>query len=194
MRPRAIIALLTLLIMPCIAEPGSIMAGPYKVSFDIGSTRDYYDVALWTPIEIESAIGDKGTEYAVEITSKLNQNDSIIIKISYFKDNQTNYTAYDLKETSDLGYGKYPEFFENYSSEVCTIDGTTGVVISLMALSMNNTGNKYRMYQANYLPIFDPTHTYVMVVSLYPWNEGTLQLLKTIHVEKINSTSLVGPI
>jgi len=29
----------------------------------------------------------------------------------------------------------------------------------------------------------------VTIVSLYPWEEGTLSLLKTIHVERINATS-----
>lgn len=32
----------------------------------------------------------------------------------------------------------------------------------------------------------DPKNPMVQITSTYPWNEGTLQLLKTIHVEKVN--------
>lgn len=39
-------------------------------------------------------------------------------------------------------------------------------------------------YAARYMSAFDPKHTGVDILSTYPWNGGTLQLLKTIHVEK----------
>jgi hypothetical protein len=42
-------------------------------------------------------------------------------------------------------------------------------------------------YHAVYQPGFDPAHTVVEIFSKYPWDYGTLQLLKTIHVEKIIS-------
>jgi hypothetical protein len=40
----------------------------------------------------------------------------------------------------------------------------------------------YIMYHAE----FDPGHVLVEIMSYYPWDEGTLQLLKMIHVERIN--------
>ena len=39
-------------------------------------------------------------------------------------------------------------------------------------------------YDAVYQPTFDPSHTFVKIVTPCPWDEGTQQLLKTIHVEK----------
>jgi hypothetical protein len=41
-----------------------------------------------------------------------------------------------------------------------------------------------------YLAIYYPSQTEkVLIGTMYPWDEGALQLLKTIHVKKINSTS-----
>ncbi|NLI08246.1 MAG: hypothetical protein GX457_14315 [Thermotogaceae bacterium] len=45
------------------------------------------------------------------------------------------------------------------------------------------------IYFSLYYPVFDPEMLEIGIVSYIPWNEGTLQLLKTIHVEKINEIS-----
>lgn len=44
----------------------------------------------------------------------------------------------------------------------------------------------FSSYHILYGTAFDPSRVVVEIVSMYPWDEGTLQLLKTIHVEKIN--------
>jgi hypothetical protein len=68
------------------------------------------------------------------------------------------------------------------SSGTRTIDGASGAIASMTMRF--DSDNVFDVYQATYQAPFDPAHTLVEIFSSYPWDEGTLQLLKTIHVEK----------
>lgn len=72
------------------------------------------------------------------------------------------------------------------------IDGFGGAVTS--GNTRVNTGITFDAYVAM---CFISSTTNVGIVSTYPWDEGTLQLLKTIHVEytgrSAGSKAYVGP-
>lgn len=65
-----------------------------------------------------------------------------------------------------------------------TIDGSDGVVAAgyLAGDKIYNS-----IYNVDIGPF--PRHLVCKIFSDYPWEEGTLSLLKTIHVEKVNSAS-----
>jgi hypothetical protein len=63
------------------------------------------------------------------------------------------------------------------ATEISTrkIDGKNGVVAQIPLA-------QEKLYMASYSP---DNYLTVLITSLYPWEEGTLQLLETFHVEKI---------
>lgn len=66
--------------------------------------------------------------------------------------------------------------------DVRNIDGASGAISSeTMELY---SGVFIDAYHAIYQPRFDPKHVVAWMFLMFPWEEGTLQLLKTIHVEK----------
>ena len=59
-----------------------------------------------------------------------------------------------------------------------TIDGVSGSITTAGPLD-----NGITIYMAAYHPSFDPKRVNVTIISNYPWDEGTLKLLQTIHVK-----------
>ena len=51
------------------AVPDSVITGPYKVSFDLGLTRNDYSVLVNDPREIGSSSGGKSIDYTISIKS-----------------------------------------------------------------------------------------------------------------------------
>jgi hypothetical protein len=70
MRLIAILTLLALLIMPCIAVKDTVITGPYKISFDLGIPKEAYKVDVAIPEKKESLSGDVSTTYTVKLTNK----------------------------------------------------------------------------------------------------------------------------
>ena len=70
-----------------------------------------------------------------------------------------------------------------YQSDIRTIDGSSGAIASGTFAATNDI--YVTLYHAAYMLPSDPASTVVQIVSTYPWNGGTLQLLKTIHVEEV---------
>lgn len=76
------------------------------------------------------------------------------------------------------------KYIQNVSAAGRKIDGYDGAVSSV---TMRKSG-----YQGldTYVALYHlSSTTSVSIVSTYPWDEGTLNLLKTIHVEEINATT-----
>ena len=165
------------------AEKDSVTTGPFKVSFDLGLPKDTYSVTVGDPKEQESLSGDKSTDYSIEIRNSTGLAGAIFIGFTDFqKDVIPTPTSEDLKavlrsliEANEIG-------FENIRSAERMIDGKQGAVAS-GKLSRNKIEGA--MYCATYYP---SARTGVLIMSMYPWDEGTLQLLRTIHVEVTNQT------
>ena len=69
-----------------------------------------------------------------------------------------------------------------YNTEVAgrRIDGHDGAIGS-GTLKEVGSGQEVDNYLVSYYP---SSTTKVTIISSYPWEEGTLQLLKTIHIEE----------
>lgn len=214
MRLIPIIAFLAMLIMSSIAEPDSVITGPYKISFDLGLNHSTYNITVNDPKTTESLAGIERTDYELQIFSgnktkiksdfnkssfsNLTASDiarlfttydvrTATIAIKEFKEPKQVENAEDYEEALKQTDGDYPDF--RVASR--KIDGGDGAVASISVIidPNNPLGTSLTLYHIIYGKAFDPSHVLVEISSMYPWDEGTLQLLKTIQIEKINSTS-----
>lgn len=169
MRSIAIMAFLALLITPCIAEPFNATIGPYVVSFDMGFSNYYITEDLWKASE--SLSGDESYEFgSINVYKNRNHEDGIaIISIKHGDKDQKYLSPSESTE-------KLRDSFDTVATR--TIDGAKGFVAS------QKLNNGITIYMAHYQSTFDPKRLNVSILSNYPWDSGTLQLLKTIHVEE----------
>lgn len=182
MKSITIIAFLVLMIMPCIASPDSVVTGPYNISFDLGVNRSDYNISMAAPKIVETLGGDERTDYSVDIIDRKDKSRTIKIFVKKTLEAGREATA-DVLETALELNNAGDSRISGFKTATRTIDGAGGAIAS----AYNNAAS-VEVYLALYQPLFDPTHTLVELQSTYPWEEGTLQLLKTIHVEKINDT------
>jgi len=172
------LALMVLLSMLASAENDSVTTGPYRVSFDLGLPHDTYNVTVQPPTETETLRGDKVRDYTIEIIIK---NGSGAIGGGAIKIRQCNLETPLTPEEMVRGIreGLIKLGLINVETSTREIDGTAGAI----GVGEGPTsGLDYKYYVASYYPSHD---SLVTVSSLYPWDEGTLQLLKTIHIEMV---------
>lgn len=154
------------------AVPDSVITGPYNVSFDFGF--DSYDIVEKPITNTETLEGNKYTAYSMTIYNGSYHDSGIaIIGITEFEEDQNFPTNEAAVKT-----------FKNAYTDATTrsIDGTTGIITS------TELDNGITIYLAIYHPAFNPKRLNATVISNYPWDEGSLSLIKTIHIEKINTT------
>jgi len=158
-----------------VAKPQTVDLGPYKVSFDLGKVCS---AVADKPTESESLTGVLTTTYTLLIRSKKDEGAYIsIIKLN----NAYIPNSYPIdslkKEVEDFFKGMGLAVYDTGYRE---IDGTQGVVGQ--AQDPRYVGS---IYIAEYVL---NNQTQVKLMSFYPLNEGTLNLIKTIHVELANET------
>ena len=158
----ALVVLIFLQLIAC-AVPYNTTMGQYNVSFDMGSSDYSITENPWK--STESLSGTEKREVGT-ITVQDHRNREAIISVTRYEEAK--------KKTSLKNY------FETATTR--TIDGVLGEIAS------DEIGKGMTIYFSLYYPVFDPEMLEIGIVSYIPWNEGTLQLLKTIHVEKINDT------
>jgi len=168
-------------VLPIVnAAPDSVVTGPYKVSFDLGLRSDEYAVNVTAPVITETLGGDKLTQYSVLINPGTYF--GAAIKIEYSEEKRAIITGPDWELVLKSSAGDDPRV-SGIVSDTRVIDGASGAIVSAMVKLDSET--IVDEYHAIYQAPFDPTHALVIITSYYPWDKGTLQLLKTIHVEKV---------
>lgn len=168
-----VLAALICLPISALAVPDSVVTGPYNVSFDLGFSS--YDIVKDPIKNTETLEGNKYTVYSMTIYNGSYRDSGIaIIGITEFEEDQkfpTNEAAVKSFRTAYTG------------AATRSIDGTTGIITS------SKLDNGITIYLAIYHPTFDPKRLNASVISNYPWDEGTLSLLKTIHIEKLEKSA-----
>jgi hypothetical protein len=161
------------MIAPCLAEPQTVTTGPYTISFDLGIPKDSYSVKVSEPETKESLAGDTSTIYAVELI-----NDTDLTRRAYIF-----LTEYP-KDQLNLSSSFLVMFVENLAKQ----SGFSDVIAANRIIDGVNSGiasGKLERIIDEYVAFYQPNnHQDVLLVSFYPWEEETLQLLKTIHVTK----------
>lgn len=173
-----ILAALMCVSMSTSADPDGMMIGPYNVSFDL-NTSDKYDVGIIQKPEVmEGYGGDEFLRCSFRIASEKNEDHAASIQLEAVKRE----TSYDeLKSRLD----NLPLPLDVFDR---VIDGHPGVCGVGHGVGVGGTD----MHIALYCPPVSPegfAATVCTIASTLPWDEGTLQLLKTIHIEKNNATS-----
>lgn len=165
-----------------LAVPDSIVTGPYKVSFDLGVPHKNYNISVLEPKSTELLSGENCTVYNIQIQYAVGITRVMLIAIVYYDSVQTTPTQ-EEEEYIVRNILVNQEAGSNIKTAMRTIDNSSGAV-GLAA------GHRWTTsYVAQYRPKFDSSHVKVIFFSFIPWDEGTLQLLKTIHIEKINATA-----
>jgi hypothetical protein len=182
-----ILSLVSLLCLASIASavPDNVNTGAYKISFDIGLTRNDYRVTVSAPLNTESLGGNKSTEYDIKIINNTGATRLAIISLYYYEDQQTVLTPSELVESFRNALDN-TNSAKNIDSATREIDGVSGAAASYDYYISYLVGY-VKIYLAEYYPTFDKQHVKCVITSTYPWDEGALQLLKTIHVEKARS-------
>jgi hypothetical protein len=182
MRLIAIVISLTLFTAPCIAVPDSVTTGPYKISFDLGIPKEAYYVTVSDPKEKESLGGDKSITYSIFIKNVTGISRIALIALTITKPELKTFLTPEEMQMSMRSY--LPKSgLTNIETSAREIDGKTGAIASG---DMDISGLEIKLYQASYYPSKD---TMAFVQSSYPWDEETLSLLKSIHIETINATA-----
>jgi len=169
-----VIVFLVLIATSCVAEPDSITTGPYNITFDIGLPKDAYNIKIDDPVETESLGGEKEKNFFVSVENKSIETRTVAFSITEYAEAQPS-AILSSKSLKTL----LERMFPSANIATRTIDGKEGALAEY-------TSGGITMYFAMY---FLDKYTWVQPMSGLPWDEGTLQLLKTLHVEKINETS-----
>ena len=141
-----------------------------------------HTIAIYQLQKTESISGDKEIDHVIKISEafpRLLGKHEFEIHLIKYDTKQKIFSASEL-EGQLKGLSSKPEFL-NYAGATREIDGTVGAIASF---DYNVILYSMPAYMVIYYPNCDPNHLKCLILSSYPWNEGTLQLLKTIHVEK----------
>lgn len=163
------------LLLPCIAEPDSVTTGPYKVNFDLGLPKGAYTIEISDPKATETLAGNGNTRYHIEFTNKTGITRGGYISLTTYEDELIIPTSDELVRALRLAFSKA---LIDVQAAGRKIDGHNGAVVSGTSII---SGVKVDTYVARY---YLSSTTIVDLMSSYPWDEGTLSLLKTIHIEK----------
>jgi len=160
------------------AAPDSVVTGPYNITFDLGIPKEAYKVEIKEPITKESLSGDISTNYEISLVNKTGLTRRAGI---YITSHETEQVLPTQDELVRLVKNAILEAEDTHDVKAAkrTIDGHDGAIVSAET-----------KIDTEYLATYYLSSTeMVTIVSLYPWEESTLSLFKTIHAEKINSTS-----
>jgi len=200
------ILLAVILFLPAlaVAENDHVMMGPYKVSFDLAGAKNMISYHL-EPVH-ESTSEDLSSDYkniyyfSINIShpsERMNEylynnidlelitSNSIIPKYDELYYKKEVYNLLEGPRDAWCGFGT-ATFTKGFDFAPRVIDGGQGYVGSGCFDSFGGMNS----YAVIFHPSIDPDHVECRIFSnLVGWDEGTLQLLNTIHIEKINATS-----
>ena len=169
--------MICLLAIPALAVPENITTGHYNISFDIGLSNDSYKINISAPKITESLGGDISTNYDISIRGGLRL---IGITLTEREDGMK-LSPSDVELILRLSLEDLS--LTNIDIAKRIIDKSNGAVATGKLL-IGYYKTKEDIYAAIYYPSFN-NNLSVTIYSNYPWDEGTLQLLKTIYVEKV---------
>lgn len=176
------------LIMPAFAGQENLVLGPYEVSFDMG-IEDLTNWVVSMPIFSESMDGSSSfIKYSANVdTLTESQFYSELKRLGRMPSTNTAFiNIIQYNSTKDESLNGTKTMVES------ALSGHTGITISKRTIDGqrgtigSGTTSTGTIYVADW---WVENNTIASVISTYPWDEGTLQLIKTIHVEENNSTS-----
>ncbi|VVB71945.1 Uncharacterised protein [uncultured archaeon] len=179
------ILILFCLMATAIAENDSTVMGPYQISFDLSVSKESYIIS---PREETSHYDQGPIKYKLKIKIKNDTDSTHLMTLSLSKG------GIDASLTpKSMRMGMRESFLKagliNINTSEGVIDGKWGAICTGVAQLKELKFLKpilIETYQVSYHPFNDTT---AIITSTYPWNEGTMQFLKTLHIERINATA-----
>jgi hypothetical protein len=171
-----IIPMLIALILSATAKPESFSLGQYKVSFDLNRAEDH-EISIAKPMYSATFRDIPYVGYGAQIIQFEPQYNLITIVVMEYK-SPINLESAD--ETTKRLLSNNGGCEEIMTSQY-TIDGHQGYLTSSKKCQNDTQG-----FIAQYLldGAKGSGSIECLIASTYPWNDGTLSLLKTIHIEK----------
>ena len=156
------------------AKVEEVQLGPYEISFNLNIIEPY-------TVEIEPnpcvAIEDYSGTIVTKCGASINvSNEIVFVGLNYFE------TGEHMNASRAAEKERATPIADEFKAEMYRrpIDGYDGYLVVKSSILRPNLAYHY----AYYTP--DPA-TLVIIYSSLPWWGGTLNLLKTIHVEKVGS-------
>jgi hypothetical protein len=152
--------------------------GPYKVSFslpaDVNVPRlgiSHTNVVANTSVlHSETFEGMEYTKYRLDLHAPTNNRSVVVLWIFEYNEtvnlSQLNFWGNSLERTP------YARIIDNHPGIL-----VTGIPVVGTNVPPNTTVFEWEYYLDN--------HTHIQGMSAIPWDGGTLQLLKTVHIEKL---------
>jgi hypothetical protein len=150
---------LAIFILPTIAKPEHLALGSYSVSFDAGKELQDWNIKKE---DTETYSGEPQVVYSAV-------SNNVIIYIECSEEGTLLLTINDWRKESEEYLKTLGILSTTYPRVIDGHDGFVGETTSLYDL----------YFRAGW---YLNDNTTIEVISYYPWNEGTLQLLKTINV------------
>jgi hypothetical protein len=172
------IAISLVLASVSVAQQENLTVGPYKVCFDLNAAQEYNIDNLIK--HSETYCGFKYDAYTIIPSTSKNL---ALVTIVHFAD-EMNTSGCNMQNCIET----LLESLNCTSIEIHTraIDNQTGV------LGVGANPDNQWIYAAEYWPTLNASgDTNVLIQSNYPWDNETLNLLRTITIEWVNNTTQV---
>jgi len=154
------------------AKTETIAAEAYNVSFDLNTTEQY-SIGDVKREYSESYEGINHVSYIIPINGS-NLASRASISIDFYNQTMNKDIESNMRRLEEsLGY-----FCDKVNVCPRKIDGQSGILGTGI-----RCGSENEFYAKYWLLSNESTDTCVKISSRYPWNDGTLSLLRTIHVE-----------
>lgn len=181
-----LVALLTACLAANVsAEEDSVIVGSYKVNFDLGMSGNPYTVTVAEPKTTSLLAGNISAKYEINIINDTGITRFAYIILTQYKEKQSIPSPEEMQIAMKQVIASQ-NHTNNVQASIRTIDGTQGAVASC---EYTPFGFIIDAAMALYYPELGERKLECMITSTYPRNEGTSNLLKTIHIEKANATA-----
>ena len=160
------------LMMVGSADPIITVMGPYNITFDLGVPKDAYSIAAGPPTVSETLGGDIFTDYSLWVrTSNLKD------KFAAIDINEIDRDGFWFEIPGDEWARRCEEYLRNF--DPIRIESSARVIDRRAGGVAKGVAKNYTIY---YSLFGFSRHAYVSIHSTFPWETGTLPLLKTIHI------------
>lgn len=184
---KKLIIILFCMVGSAYGELEEVVTGPYSVSFDLGIDKELYEIEVSDPVYSETLGGENSARYNIFIKESQDLNSKARIEISK-SDKQFNLSGRDFEKILYEG-SKDDRSIIKFVTAQRIIDGKEGAIVESNVVFDGVSFTSYAaQYQVN-------NYSFVTILSVYGWSEGTLSLLKTIKIEdnsEIESTEKIG--
>lgn len=159
------------------AVPEDVTTGSYKVLFDMGLSQTSYGISIDDPKDSETITGIPKTDHMINIRNKKGNSWAAISISKYRNPNPQPFINQPADVLDSILKNNYPGYSIDTGSRI--IDGGNGSVGWV-------SKGQVMKFDAVYVAPFDP-NLIIYIQSTFPWDEGSRQLIDTIHIEETSN-------